>query len=505
MPGMSTASATFDHAWQRAWQRRGADPHGALAAAAALHADAYRIGEQATARVQLLEGSCRWRLSDYPAAVRCLMDALEAFPEHDRAHRAAALQDLGTVLTYLGQHEAAIERLSASLTLRDVLGDEQGRSDVLNNLGIVAYHRGDLDHAEQCYRETAELRTRLGDDDGTAAVRNNLGKLHTDRGELDAAETELRAALELWTRIGNRRGTGMAHNNLGLVHLARGELARAETALRTSLDHKRTSGDLHGAVETQIHLGRIRARRGDVEGATTLLTAAVEAAEQLGASPELAAAFLARSEVEEAFGNHAAALHLFRRYHEQYRRIYDERSAARIHALQVASRLERVERESLTDGLTGLANRRALDRRLLAGYGELDREGHGFGLVLLDLDDFKRVNDRLGHGVGDDVLRTVARLLRDHTRTADLPARYGGEEFAVVLPGADLDTARQAAQQLCDRVRSAVWRDLHPELAVTVSIGVATASEAGDPAGLLALADRRLYRAKHAGKDRVVT
>lgn len=101
------------------------------------------------------------------------------------------------------------------------------------------------------------------------------------------------------------------------------------------------------------------------------------------------------------------------------------------------------------------------------------------------------------------MLRAVAGVLRDHTRKADLAARYGGEEFAVVLPNASLPEAVTAARQLCDLIRGYPWWSVHEELAVTVSVGVASAEVAADVDALLAIADRHLYRAKHGGKDRV--
>jgi diguanylate cyclase (GGDEF)-like protein len=129
------------------------------------------------------------------------------------------------------------------------------------------------------------------------------------------------------------------------------------------------------------------------------------------------------------------------------------------------------------------------------------------GLVLLDLDDFKNVNDTYGHQQGDLVLREVARVLRETSREIDEPARYGGEELAVVLPGTDLE----GAYNLAERVRAGIEElalpllDGEGVLSVTASFGVATLpGSADDMRDLVAAADEALYRAKRAGKNRTV-
>jgi diguanylate cyclase (GGDEF)-like protein len=126
--------------------------------------------------------------------------------------------------------------------------------------------------------------------------------------------------------------------------------------------------------------------------------------------------------------------------------------------------------------------------------------------VMLDIDDFKSINDEFGHQQGDEVLAAVAGVLREHSRDIDLPARYGGEELAVVLPQTDAEGAAQVAERMREAIEACrVARLAGGEpLRVTASFGVAEIpGSAGDKAALIAAADAALYRAKRAGKNRV--
>ncbi|MEW6582884.1 MAG: GGDEF domain-containing protein [Actinomycetota bacterium] len=154
-----------------------------------------------------------------------------------------------------------------------------------------------------------------------------------------------------------------------------------------------------------------------------------------------------------------------------------------------------------TDTLTGLANRRAFDARIAAEIDRARRHGTPLSLVLMDIDHFKRINDRWGHQVGDDVLVEFARRLQAQARGSDLVARIGGEEFAWILPDTPVDGAGDAA----DRARRTVADTPFPAAgAVTCSAGVSDAGAAGfDAAEIVRLADTALYAAKRAGRDTV--
>jgi diguanylate cyclase (GGDEF)-like protein len=171
-------------------------------------------------------------------------------------------------------------------------------------------------------------------------------------------------------------------------------------------------------------------------------------------------------------------------------------------AEQLRSALALVAHDALTDALTGLPNRRALDQLMTQRVAQAAAGAPPFAVLLLDIDHFKRVNDVHGHAVGDETLRAFAHRVLAELRTDDACARYGGEEFVVVLQGSPLEAAREVAE----RIRRAVGATpllATPQVTTTVSIGVAASAPGRTPQDLLKLADAAVYAAKNGGRDQV--
>ncbi len=167
--------------------------------------------------------------------------------------------------------------------------------------------------------------------------------------------------------------------------------------------------------------------------------------------------------------------------------------------------LDSLEASVNTDALTGLANRRALDRFLLASLDRLRRHGVGFTVVMIDIDAFKPFNDQYGHGTGDDVLQMVgATIQRFARRTDELAARYGGEEFTLILAETDPDKLKQHLEALRKAVEAIAIPHLHsPHAVCTVSIGYAAAEPDDSPLAAISRADGCMYLAKNKGRNRV--
>jgi diguanylate cyclase (GGDEF)-like protein len=187
--------------------------------------------------------------------------------------------------------------------------------------------------------------------------------------------------------------------------------------------------------------------------------------------------------------------------------------AGAIHLARIAGELEaanrKLEQLSMSDGLTGIANRRCFDQRLAADWARLAQEGRPLALLLVDADHFKALNDARGHLYGDECLRELARLCtRFADGDADLVARFGGEELILLLPGRDLGTASRIAERLRREIEAAAMAHpaspVGPHLTVSIGVSALRPDAAYPPEQLIAAADHALYAAKARGRNRVV-
>jgi len=196
-------------------------------------------------------------------------------------------------------------------------------------------------------------------------------------------------------------------------------------------------------------------------------------------------------------------LHDCRDFHVSHLPLMSQAVALLAHPLSNALVCDELKRKVREDSLTGLLNRAALDTILPRELSLAQREGRPLCLLMLDLDNFKEINDRFGHGTGDQVLRTVSSVLKACLRLSDLAFRYGGEEFVILLP----DTDTEGGHLTAERIRSAIAAQAARTLpcAVTGSIGLASGRcHQLRTDTLLERADRALYRAKAAGRNRVL-
>lgn len=176
------------------------------------------------------------------------------------------------------------------------------------------------------------------------------------------------------------------------------------------------------------------------------------------------------------------------------------------YAVKLAESFEALRLLATRDELTGLLNRREFDRILEEEQDRALRFGHALSLLMVDVDHFKTVNDRHGHPAGDFVLREIARRMSVRVRNVDRVARFGGEEFAIVLVQTDRHGAMETAQRLCSAIqREPILTPQNIAVNVSISVGLAVLPEDGNSAAtLVAAADKALYAAKAAGRNRVI-
>ncbi|WP_027881180.1 tetratricopeptide repeat-containing diguanylate cyclase [Meiothermus rufus] len=458
---------------------------------------------------------------------------------------ADSLRGLGIVHDSLGNYEKAMEYFVENYRLHQSQGDLSGQASTLNSIGIICSKNGQLEEGLAYYRQSCALARQLGERRLIYMTLSNMGIALKNLGRFDEAEAVLREALE---QIGalEHLSRGSVLNNLALVYEHQGRAEEAERLHWQSLEHFRLGKQATGEVEARLCLGRLYLRLGRLEEALILLQEALALAQHTAQKPKQSEAQQALAEVYKQRGSLAQALEHLEAAQRLERQVFNENTDRRLKNLQISFQVEQVRREaelerrknaelaqayaelkelhealreadrqktlllqelerlSLEDALTGLYNRRYLDGRLAEEFHRARRYQHPLSLAIADVDDFKQINDRFSHAVGDVVLRTVARLLRQACRETDLVARYGGEEFVLLF----LEASQEQARNVCEKIRLIVaeypWHTLHPGLRVTLSIGLSSDLSLESPAHLLAEADRNLYQAKRLGKNRVV-
>ena len=440
-------------------------------------------------------------------------EALPALREAHEVSRAArdlpavlaALRHIGTVHYELDDYPAALEHMLQALALAESVGDHDAQIDTLRTIGIVYSRSGDPEQGLALYRRSLALSRASGHPpEAHARTLNNIGINCKNLGRLEEARLALEEAHALFAASGHAAGQASALTNLGLVHGLAGDTALAEDCHRRAIVAARSTDYKMGLINALRDLGALLVNAGRSDEALGALGEALALAEASTSPQERAACHRALADLHKRAGRFETAYAHLEAYQEHERRSFNDESDRTLRLLQVRFQVTQLERQALEDGLTGLANRREFDHRLAAAIEHARVEGTPLALALADVDNFKAINDRLSHAVGDEVLRGIAREMREQARASDTAARYGGEEFALIMAG----SSPADAEAGCDRVRAAIeshaWAPVHPLLRVTVSIGGASWRLGESAAALLARADRKLYEAKAAGKNRVL-
>ncbi|WP_157441261.1 GGDEF domain-containing protein [Actinoplanes awajinensis] len=480
--------------------------------------------------------ACHHRLDRYAQSIEVGLQAVRLWHElGDLAGESSARSTIARVLILTGDLTESLDEGLIALELADLSGELRPRLLALTAIGIVhlclRQHELSIEYCERA-AETARL---LGDvavhgslidtiscvfmgqayaarEEGNEEAALSYGRLAADRA---------REAMEIGRQCGHRYYQVNALGNLaeGLAFI--GRPAEALELMDTiQIDPELDS------VSMVTHLldtrGCVHLALKNYDQAARLFAEALE----LSAGNNTAMYYCEHlSEAHEKNGDFRAALEYHKRFHTLFTLVASEaaqRSAsiaairletsrAQDYAMRERARAEELYhsnleltrhaesllQQSLEDPLTGLANRRLLDRLL-------ETEGQRYSIALLDVDHFKRVNDSYSHQIGDQVLRQLGALLLQSSRPADHAARYGGEEFALLLSDQGDEPDEAVAERLRELIEAFDWTPIAPGLRVTVSIGIAAHHEAGSATALLEIADRRLYEAKNGGRNRVV-
>lgn len=520
---------------------------------------ARRLGDASlVARFLTTRSVCQRNLSDLVAAAQSASEASRLFADlEETANEAGALINYGIALSLIGQISEALSVFERARRLNRHIDNRVGEADALMDIAVVYNMLGDDERAIALYAEVLPIYEGLNDTYHIATTLNNmafarvgLGIRFAEKNDRSTAQTlfrqaigECERALQLADAATHPEFTVICFDTLSTALREIGDYARCFESLATQLELARQNGGGRMEAVTLANLGEAQRRTGALAESIATLEAADAVYSTLQLTEHHATLLLSQVAAYEQAGRLQDALEAHRRYHRLETQIKTAAAAEKMQVLQSRLELEKLEselalsqlreaelaelnaqlhtvdreksrllelleRQSYEDALTGLHNRRSLDVRLAAELLRSQRYQGKLSVALGDIDYFKNINDQFSHAVGDEVLRTIASILRESIRGTDYAARYGGEEFVLVFPETPLEDAAAVCEKIRERIASFRWSTIHEYLGqgqrVTISFGVTEANSRFERhEDLIAYADALLYGAKGAGKNQV--
>ena len=488
---------------------------------------------------------CHFYVTDFVMSLELLLEATRMYRSHgDAAGATTALAAVGLCQHRLNAPEEAVASLLSALESARELGLGALEINIYNSLASVELTAARPVEAERYLAKGVELATAQGNRNLLTKLVHNQTLVAQKRGEQAtdrvAAQREYAAglalsqqALTLARELGNRYDEAHSLGQSGTMYRLLGKDDEALASLTAALSLGRDLNETRVQAEALLELGRLHAGREGAE-ARRYFNEAIALAELTDAKNLLADACSDLSAQYEREGDVKASLAAYKRFHAVREAEFtttrehaaraahlwlDFQHAARqatqyreqavllaedkqLLAKQAAALTEASER----DPLTALLNRRGLDAKVGVLIAASDSNAVPLTVAVIDIDNFKTINDSFSHLVGDMVLKRVAAIVGEHCRANDLPVRYGGDEFLLVLAGADREGSARVLRRLKDAVDACSWSSdsAGAPLLVTLSIGAATRVP-GTPIGAtIADADQALYMAKAGGRNRIV-
>jgi diguanylate cyclase (GGDEF)-like protein len=511
----------------------------------------------------------RMKRGDLAAALPLFAEAMACLERSGNREKLASVTSNVSLIHYAkGEYDKALDLMQKALGLYESVGDEKGQGVVLNALGNVYGKLGDPKRARERFERALVLAERTKHTPLVIGCLVNIAEIQNRDRQWDLALANYRRALALAREIGSKDSISVCLNDIGDVLREQGDVEGALAHYRESMKIFEEMNARPRLVVSWLSIGQLYAKTGRTREAETSLKKAFELAGEVGernlrkdAAGELVAIY-------ERQGDYRSAYEYRRAFDELKEQIYSKENYAKISGLEaridserkarqiallrkqgeiqalevkkqrlliastagallllgaivlllwkrnrlkertsveLAAAYARVEEMARTDSLTGLGNRRSAMERLEQEARRTERTKRPLSLVMIDADDFKKINDGRGHACGDAVLRSLGETLRSSLRQLDAAARWGGEEFLVILPETTAEGALVIAEKLRMGVEAARVPCVGGEVAVTVTLGVSTfAADGPSLADCIRLADEALYEGKRAGKNRVV-
>lgn len=429
-----------------------------------------------------------------------------------------------------GDYDLAAEYGMKGLRLAQETQDLRHETRMLNILSVIYAEAENLDAALEMGLNVVECQRELRYFPGESIALNNLALTYLDMGDGEKALSACQESIRIAREHDLKTVETTALSTLGEIYIGIQDLVNAEKNLLDALAQSREQG--LGADEFQClyHLGRAYLQLGKDDEAIQYLQDGLSLSRT---SNDRRGEYLCHQLLTEIFEkkkDFETALKHHKQFHSLKESVFNESMAKRLLGLQVSHQVETAKKDANIQYLKNIELKREIEERKfaqetlakLAGLDSLTgvlnrREFFNLGekevtlaiqtvqslsAILLDLDDFKHVNDTYGHAIGDHALIEITRVLRENLRQNELIGRYGGDEFVILLPGSAREHAKQIAERLLEKLKNQTITTKKGDISITTSMGIAELAQSTQKNldDLLDLADQALYKSKHTGK-----
>jgi diguanylate cyclase (GGDEF)-like protein len=466
-----------------------------------------------------MEGWEYARKNDYETAVSCFESGLEfASTQGDYCGQAHFIHAIGCALVHQGSHASGLEKLYASLEIFEEINDTSRVIMAKANIANIYSSQRLHEEAERCYRQCLSLNAPLGHLYTNIINLQNISQCLIAQKKFDEAEETVSQALCYLRKpfVQKEDQTidfsthkliyGISKIHLAIIESEKGNLDNANKLLRKILSRRNKYQNSENTLFALYIFGKYNNNMQCLEEALSISKTINILDWKLQIYEEMVRQYKAQGEWQRATEHLEASQALERELFspKTMQKIEEIRQKDLRKALVKAQLLqEETEKLANQDSLTKLYNRRYIDMRLGQLWEDSQTNNQLLTVALMDIDNFKHVNDTYSHATGDKVLARVATLLTESFRATDIVGRYGGEEFIIILP----EVSPEDAWHVCDRARQRIvsepWLSIADGLMVTISAGICGNASVRGHEKMMECADALLYQAKRGGKNRV--
>jgi diguanylate cyclase (GGDEF)-like protein len=464
------------------------------------------------------------------------MELLGQIPEDSPQTRSLMSDVLGNIgWTYrsYGDYGIAAEHCTKGIKIAQELGDRKREARLLGTLSVIYAEANDLTAALEIGQKSLACYQEDGYVNGECVALNNLAMTYHDQGESTKALETGQECLRLARENGIDVVMLTALNTMGEIYLGIKDFARAKEYLLQALSLARENKDSSEEFLCLLNLGKVHLGQENNEAAFSTLQNALTISQTANDRPGAYKCYQLLSEIYKKQRDFETALQHYQRYHEIKETIFNENASKRLDGLKIIHQVETAKRDAeihylktielnreieerkntqasleklaAIDPLTGLLNRREFFNQGEREFDKAQTSGQPLTAILLDLDNFKQINDSYGHAIGDQVLIQMAKIIREYLRQSEIIGRYGGDEFMILLPNSASAQGQRISERLQEKIVELKIDIPEDDLVVTLSLGIADLKETKSATleMLLECADQALYTAKRAGRNQI--